>query len=133
MTTDRYTRRLGFWLRALAAWLLAGLILFWTWGPVDYRPGVGHPQLERFCAYFALAVALAAAYPARKRLIAVAVVAAAAVLEIGQDFIPGRDARAVDALAKMAGGVAGVLLASLIQAMIRRSSEAFAKRDRTGS
>jgi VanZ family protein len=110
------------WVPPCVAWLLAGLIVIWTWGPVGLRPGVGHPQLERFFAYFFLAVALTAAYPSRKRLIAVAVVAAAIVLEIGQAFIPGRDAGVADALAKMAGGMLGVLLAPLTRAVLHKPS-----------
>ena len=47
------------------AWLLAGAIVFWTLGPVADRPQSGHPQAERFAAFFVLAVCWALAYPRR--------------------------------------------------------------------
>jgi VanZ family protein len=99
-------------IRQAAAWLLAAVILLWTWGPVRLRPQFGHPQLERFSAFFALGLAMALVYPERRRWVAAGVVVAAVLLEVGQMLFPGRDAGLRDVLAKMAGGVLGVLLAS---------------------
>lgn len=101
-----------FRIRQAAAWLLAILILLWTWGPVRLRPQFGHPQWERFGAYFVLGLAMALAYPRRRRWVAAGIILAAVVLEAGQMLFPGRDARLPDVLAKVAGGAFGVLLAS---------------------
>jgi hypothetical protein len=97
--------------RKAAPWLLLGCIVFWTLGPVTDRPGFGHPQLERFAAYFCLGGLLVAGYPKRWPSTAVFVSVLAIGLELGQLFVPGRDAGVRDAVAKVLGGLAGALLA----------------------
>jgi VanZ family protein len=100
---------------ALAAgWLLIGAIVVMTLGPVRLRPQYGHPQLERFAAYLALGSAFAAAYPRRRAWVTVGLSAVAVGLEIGQNFIPGRDAGVPDAIAKVLGVAAGVLVVRLL-------------------
>lgn len=93
----------------LAAWCLLGLIVIATLSPIDLRPETGAaPWLERFCAYLAMAGAFAVGYPNRVRWIAVGVVLAAVLLEMGQNLSPTRHGRPLDALEKAAGGLAGV-------------------------
>jgi VanZ family protein len=93
---------------AAAAWLLLALVAFWTLGPLADRPRLGPAQVERFSAFFALAVFFTLAYR-RPRLVAVSLAIVAAGLEVGQLFVPGRDAGLPDALAKIAGALCGVL------------------------
>lgn len=97
--------------RRVAPWLVLACIVFWTLGPVNDRPVFGHPQLERFAAYFCLGALLAAGYPKRWAWTAVFISALAIGIELAQLFIPGRDAGVQDAAAKVLGGLAGVLLA----------------------
>ena len=96
----------------LTAWALLGFVVFATWGPQSLRPHLGGAQFERFGAYFVAAMAFVFAYPRRPLLIAVAAVIVALFLELGQLFIPGRDAGVADAIAKSLGGLAGAGLAA---------------------
>jgi hypothetical protein len=96
--------------RKAIPWLLLACIVIWTLGPVGDRPGIGHPQLERFAAYFCLGALLVAGHPRRWLFTAAFVSALAIGLELAQLFIPGRDAGVHDAVAKVLGGLAGVFL-----------------------
>lgn len=93
-----------------AFWVLLALISFWTLAPVEFRPQTGHPFLERFLAFLGLGAALAAAYPRRIRLTLAAVAVISVGLEALQLLAPTRDARAVDAAEKLAGGLTGLAL-----------------------
>jgi VanZ family protein len=98
----------------LIAWALLCVVVFATWGPQSLRPHLGDPQFERFGAYFAATVAFVFAYPRRPAVIAAAAVIASLFLEMGQLFIPGRDAGVADAMAKATGGLAGAALAAIL-------------------
>ena len=104
----------------LIAWALVAFIVFATLGPQSLRPHLGDPELERFGAYFVTAVAFVLAYPRRPWTIALAAVVVAAFLELGQLFVPGRDAGLPDAVAKALGGVSGAAVATAILRMLRR-------------
>jgi hypothetical protein len=95
------------------AWLLIGGIVFATLGPQHLRPHLGDPQMERFGAFFLAAAVSVLAYPRRPITIAVLAVLVAIGLELGQLFVPGRDAAAPDAIAKALGGVCGATLAGM--------------------
>ena len=97
-------------LRVLA-WALAAVIVVLTWGPVDVRPQLGHPHLERIAAHAIVAGVWTLAYPKRPVLVAVGLVLATVALEVGQLFVQGRDARLADAVVKSLGVVLGVLAA----------------------
>jgi VanZ family protein len=96
----------------VVAWALVCFIVFATWGPQSLRPHLGDAQLERFGAYFVTAGAFVFAYLRRPWTIAVAAVAVAVLLEVGQLFIPGRDAGVPDAIAKALGGLSGAAVAA---------------------
>jgi len=104
-----------------AAWVLLGLIAFWTLGPLEYRPVLGPAQLERFSAYFVLGGLFTLAYK-RPWLTAAILALVAALLEAGQLFVPGRDAGVPDAIAKALGAVVGVAAANLFQRLTPISS-----------
>ncbi|MDQ2861414.1 MAG: VanZ family protein [Pseudomonadota bacterium] len=97
----------------VAFWLLVAAITFVTLSPIQFRPRTGHAVLERFGAFFALGAAFMTAYP--KRLpTAVGVVSLIAVaLEAMQRLVPSRHGEVLDALEKLAGGLAGVAVAAL--------------------
>jgi hypothetical protein len=95
-------------------WLLAGVVLglmivVFTLCPLSIRPKTGHPDVERFAAFFITALVFTLALPRRARLVLVGVTAMAIVLEAAQLLVPGRDGRVADALVKALGGALGVL------------------------
>jgi VanZ family protein len=87
---------------------LALLIIIFTLGPVGLRPQTGHPDVERFLAFVAVAAVFTLALPRRLAWVLIGVVLMAISLEVGQLLIPGRDARVTDAVVKVLGGVIGV-------------------------
>lgn len=85
------------------------LIIVLSWVPGEDRPHTGVSNLlEHFAAYALSAGAnLIAFVPARRLGMVLAwMIALAAVAEIGQNFIPGREARVIDFGAGSAGAVA---------------------------
>ena len=95
----------------IVAWLATAYIVFVTLSPVSYRPQLGHPNLERLGAYLFVGTAFSVGYPKARRLVAIALVLGACLLEAGQLLVPGRDARLSDAGVKALGGILGMLLA----------------------
>jgi VanZ family protein len=91
-------------------------------GPVSDRPQFGHPQGERFAAFFALGLCWAAAYPGRLWRVLGGLALAAVVLEAAQAFVPGRDPGVPDALAKVIGAAAAVALVAAAHRILRRIS-----------
>jgi hypothetical protein len=97
-----------------AQWLLlAGLalavIVFATLCPMPWRPRLSeNPDLERFAAFAVLGFAAKLAFPRRHLWTILGLGLVAAGLEIGQSFIPGRDAHLSDAVVKALGAAAGV-------------------------
>ena len=106
----------------LAAWILAATVVVFTLGPVSDRPQFGHPQGERFGAFFALGLCWAAAYPRRLWRVLGGLVLAAVVLEAAQALVPGRDPGIPDALAKIAGAAAAVALVAGVRRLRRHAS-----------
>lgn len=102
---------------ALIGWGAVALVVVATLSPIGARPHIAHlgPQIERFIAYLVAAAALATAYPARKGVILVCIVAGAAGLELAQHFEASRHARSLDALVKIVGGVTGLAMAALYE------------------
>jgi VanZ family protein len=79
------------------------------------RTGVLSPSEEHFLAYMLSGLLVAAAMP-RYRFVRVACfyVLLAGVLELGQNFIPGRDPEALAAFVSMCGAIVGEVVARLI-------------------
>lgn len=116
---------------ALIGWSAVALVVFATLSPIGARPHLAHmgPQLERFIAYLVAAAALATAYPARKGVILISIVAGAAGLEIAQHFEASRHARVLDAVVKIMGGVSGLAVASVCERLwSKRTALALARR-----
>lgn len=118
-------------------WVLTGLywaVLFTlTHLPPNRLPhGPSNDKLEHFAAYmvlsFMLGVTLWQAFPARRRMIPLAVFAAAALYGVFDEFtqIPvGRDAELLDWCADVAGaGVAAIVLFALQHWLSRRGRTA---------
>ena len=94
-------------------WLAVAVIVYSTLSPIHLRPRTGHPDFERFAAFFLAGACFAVAYPHQRRLVSAAIVGGACVLEAAQLLVPGRDAHIHDAAIKALGGVVGLTLAAL--------------------
>jgi hypothetical protein len=101
-------------LSAISGWLTLAFVVFATLSPIDDRPSLAAPHLERFIAFALMGAAFAFAYPRRILLIVVIVVGAALGLEALQLLTPDRHARAADALVKAFGGISGICAGQLV-------------------
>src|SRR5262249_48311126 len=97
------------------AWLLALAIIVLSLGPSSIRPvtGAGH-GLEHLLMFLATGVAFALGYPRRCWLLAIALFAFAAAIEIAQIWVPGRHARLSDFLIDATVSCLGVGLSYLL-------------------
>lgn len=102
---------------ALIGWGAVAVVIVATLSPIGARPHIAYlgPQIERFAAYLVAAAALAIAYPARKGVILLCIVAGAAGLELAQHFEASRHARALDMLVKIMGGLSGLAVVTLCE------------------
>jgi VanZ family protein len=84
------------------------------------RTGILSGSQEHFLAYMISGLLVAAAMP-RYRFVHVACfyVFLAALLELGQNFAPGRDAEALTALVSMSGAVVGEIVARVVTGVWR--------------
>ena len=95
-----------------AAWIGVLLLVAASWIPSPYLVRTGmYTQLEHSIAYLLTGIALMWAYPHRLPvLVAIALVAFAAVLEIGQIVVPERHAALIDWAASAAGAICALVL-----------------------
>ncbi|MDR7039845.1 VanZ family protein [Methylobacterium sp. BE186] len=96
----------------IAGWLCVGLLVWLSWIPREWEMRTGLAgQIEHTVAYCGAAAIFAVAYqePQRWRM-AAGFVVLAAVLEVGQLWVPGRTSQFIDFAASSAGAVAGVLI-----------------------
>ncbi|MBR0697770.1 VanZ family protein [Bradyrhizobium lablabi] len=85
--------------------------LYFKLSPFLLRPDVKtYVYIEHVAAFAVLGILFTIAYPRRTLLVCVIVIGGAAVLEVLQTLTPDRHGTLVDALQKMAGGGAGILL-----------------------
>jgi VanZ like family len=100
---------------AAAAWACLAFIVFATLSSIQARPVVagGHfAAVERFGAYAVLGLLLYLAYPRHLAFVCMTVFATAIILELLQTLTPDRHGRLLDAIEKLLGGTAGLLVAS---------------------
>lgn len=96
---------------AIAAWGLLCFIAYATLSPIQTRPTLPtSTSLEHFAAFAGLGVLFCLAYPRQFVLVWLIVLGSALALEIMQLLTPDRHGRIQDALEKMAGGGAGILI-----------------------
>lgn len=107
----------------LAAFVLLALITFATLSPIELRPHLSDPNMERALAYILLGLALALGFPSRVTQTVLFVCAVAGVLEVLQLSDPGRHARVVDGLLKAAAGIVGIVLGRFVIALASRAAE----------
>jgi hypothetical protein len=95
-------------LSLVAGWLTFAFIVCATLSPIDYRPEMAGPQVERFAAFALLGLAFAFGYRSRTLFLIIVVVSGAFVLEALQGLTPDRHGRVLDALVKAAGALFGI-------------------------
>ncbi|WP_229196107.1 VanZ family protein [Bradyrhizobium acaciae] len=103
----------------IAGWLALAFIAFVTLSPIQDRPSLFHPQAEHFAAFAVMALAFVLGYPRRTALIVLFVVFSAFSLEAMQLLTPDRHGRLIDAIVKVAGGLAGIGTGRLMLFMVR--------------
>jgi VanZ family protein len=101
----------------IAGWLTLLLVAVFTLSPLDARPEITMPHVERFAAFGLLGLTFALAYPQRLALTIFIVGASAVSLETLQLLTPDRHASLIDAVVKMSGGICGVTLGWLISCL----------------
>jgi hypothetical protein len=116
---ERRTRSLDMKALFAAAMIFAG-IAFATLCPLELRPRLGNPNVERFGAYLLLGLCTSFALPRRPATVIFAVTAVAVGLEAGQLLVPGRDAAFFDACIKAMGGAFGTFLSQASYFLGRR-------------
>lgn len=101
------------------AWLLGCAIVVFTLAPIEFRPVSGAPvDLERFAASAATGAAFGLGYPKHRLRVLVLLIGIIGVLEVAQNYVPGRHGRLSDGLAKASGVLLGAAFATFV---IRRS------------
>jgi VanZ like family len=96
---------------AIAAWALLGLIAFATLSPIQDRPTLATaPSIEHLAPFAVLGVLFCVAYRRKFGLVCLIVVGSAILLEYAQLLTPDRHGRVEDALEKIAGGFAGIMI-----------------------
>ena len=101
---------------SITAWAFLTFIAFATLSPYSVRPELTKTEpslvvmLEHVGAFGLLGLLFHFSYPGRPRTVCLVVFGSAIALELAQAFLPDRHARFVDALEKIVGGGAGMLL-----------------------
>ena len=97
------------------AWLLVLAIVIFTAAPIAFRPVTGASvSLERFAAFAAIGTAFCLGYPRHRLQIIVLLIGMIALLEISQNYVPGRHGRLPDGLVKMSGALIGAAFAMFV-------------------
>jgi VanZ family protein len=108
---------------ALAAWIALGFIVYATLSPLSERPSLLVTEtslsvvIERFGAYGLMGLLFGVAYTRRLGLVLLVVLGSAIGLELLQLFIADRDARLIDVVEKLAGGIAGIGASQVLYAL----------------
>jgi VanZ family protein len=108
------------WISRLVSVTCIVAVLVLSWVPGDSRPSTGMSNLiEHFIAYFFTALATLVAFvpPRTIRSVLIGMILLAAVAEIGQNFVPGRQPKVID----FAAGSAGAVTVTCVFAIVRRS------------
>ena len=106
-----------------AAWLVLVFIVYATLSPLSERPSLTATEtslsvvIERFGGYGLLGLLFGLAYARRLTLVVSIVLGSAIGLELLQLFLADRDARLIDVVEKLAGGIAGIGASQVLYAL----------------
>jgi VanZ family protein len=118
---------------SVTAWALLTFVAFATLSPYSLRPELTETEpilvviIERVGAFGLLGLLFLASYPDRLRTVCLIVFGSAIALELAQTIVPDRDARFVDALEKIVGGGAGILLGITLGSVLTGADGTFSK------
>jgi hypothetical protein len=96
-----------------AAWACLAFIVYATLCSIGSRPvlaGGFFNVIERFGAYTVLGLFFHLAYPRHLTFVCIMVFGSAVTLAVFQNLVPDRDPRTLDAIEKLLGGTAGIVL-----------------------
>jgi hypothetical protein len=97
------------------AWLLVLAIAVFTLLPIELRPVTEAPvSLERFAAFGAIGAAFSLGYPKHRLSILLLLLGIAGLLEVAQNYVPGRHGRVPDGLVKTSGALVGAAFATFV-------------------
>jgi hypothetical protein len=97
------------------AWLLILAIAIFTLAPIEFRPVSGAPvSLERFGAFVVIGTMFCLGYPRHRLRIIVLLIAIVALLEVTQNYVPGRHGRLPDGMVKASGALIGAAFAMFL-------------------
>src|ERR1700704_2668956 len=101
---------------SITAWAVLAFIAFASLSPLDLRPQLTKTEsalvvmIEHVGAFGVLGILFFVSYPDRPRVVCLVVFGSAIAFEFAEILLPDRHARLVDALEKIVGGGAGILL-----------------------
>jgi VanZ family protein len=106
----------------VAAWALAGAIVFLSLSPASARPvtAVGH-NYEHLLIFLATGAAFAFGYPRRGSLLLVAMLAFAGAVEVAQMWVPGRHARLSDFIIDVFSLYCGIGISHITLRLLKRT------------
>ena len=117
----------------IIAWAFLAFIVFATLLPFSLRPVLTETEpflvvvLERVGAFGVLGLLFFTSYPERPRTVGLAVFGSAAALELAQAFLPDRHTEFVDALEKIVGGGAGIMLGVALRPVLTSPDGLFSR------
>jgi VanZ family protein len=120
---------------AFTAWAFLAFIAFATLAPYAIRPELTETEpdlvvmIEHVGAFGLLGLLFLISYPERIRSVCLLVFGSAIALELAQALLPDRHARFADALEKVVGGGAGILLAIALLPVLMAPRELLARLD----
>ncbi|WP_232629194.1 hypothetical protein [Methylobacterium sp. Leaf118] len=101
-----------------AAWIVTAILVFVTLSPIEARPVVASPHLERAAAYGLFGFLLVLSYPRHWKSALLAGVALAGLLELAQGLTASRHGRVFDFSVKGTAAVLGGLGARAVHAVL---------------
>ena len=96
-----------------AAWACLAFIAYATLCSIGSGPVIAggfFTVIERFGAYTVLGLLFQLAYPRHLTFVCIMVFGSVVTLEVLQNLVPDRDPRTMDAVEKLLGGTAGIVL-----------------------
>ncbi len=118
----------------LAAWLLLCVVGVFTLSPIEFRPVTQAPiSLEHFGAFALIGAIFCYVYPKHRYAILISILVVLGLLEIVQNYIPGRHSRLSDALVKAFGALLGAAFTVRISRRKRRGYRLVAKPKKSSS
>ena len=118
---------------SITAWAVLAFIAFASLSPLDLRPQLTKTEsalvvmIEHVGAFGVLGILFFVSYPDRPRVVCLVVFGSAIAFELAEILLPDRHARLVDALEKIVGGGAGILLGVALWPLLTSAGGTFSK------